>query len=403
MGFGIFLAAYSSSHGSSNKTDRHPPLGRLAASSGSLFTRSLKLFALGLFLGNSADWSHWRIPGLFDERGCERLLALLRHQSLTSYAPSVPAGVLQALSVAFFIVGTMNAVVPPPVHTTSETLQRWTRFLLTHAVLGWLPLVALNLSVTFFLPVPGCPTGYLGPGGAADSGQYSNCTGGAHLYVDTLVFGRRHLYQTPTCQAAFQTGAYDPEGALNWLMVAATTYVGYFSAVLVIVFAGSVQQKARALVATGSLLAALSVVSGGVLVTSTPWVPLNKNLWSVSYVLLSSAAACCVYALLLVVVDSNSPRVWTGWPLLSVGKNSIFVYFMVRTRRSIRTLERWSRLPLSSHSLVYCGWCLRQHEVFESWAPFSPRAVHANDMLSHWTLLLFNAVGVLWSVRSGHS
>ncbi|TYZ67769.1 hypothetical protein PybrP1_013091 [[Pythium] brassicae (nom. inval.)] len=306
MGFGIFLTAYNNNHLSK--------------------------------ANHAADWSHWRIPG-----------------------------VLQALSVAFLVVGTMNTVFPPPVQG-SEAQRRWTRFLLTHALLGLLPLVALNLSVTFLLPVPGCPTGYLGPGGTADGGKYQNCTGGAHLYVDTLVFGRSHIYQAPTCQAQFHTGAYDPEGALNWLMVAVATYLGYFSAVLVVVFSASVTQKANALVAIGALLAALSVVSGGALVTQTPWVPLNKNLWSVSYVLLSAAVACWVYALLLAVVDGEA-RAWAGWPLLSVGKNSIFVYFL--------------------------------HEVFESWAPFSPRAIHAEDGFSQLTWLLFNAVGVLRLAASG--
>lgn len=221
----------------------------------------------------------------------------------------------------------LNAAIPP--FPNSESSKRWTRFLLAHTLLGLLPLVALNLSATFLLPVPGCPTGYLGPGGTADGGKYQNCTGGAHLYVDTLLFGRNHIYQTPTCQTQYRTGAYDPEGVLNWLMVAVTTYLGYFSAVLVMVFSPSMKQKARALVATGVLLGALSVASGGVFVSRTPWVPLNKNLWSVSYVLLSSGVTCWVYALLLVVVDGEA-RVWSGWPLLSVGKNSIFIYVMVR-------------------------------------------------------------------------
>ncbi len=34
------------------------------------------------------------------------------------------------------------------------------------------------LLITFLLPVPNCPTGYLGPGGKHHHGKYENCTGG---------------------------------------------------------------------------------------------------------------------------------------------------------------------------------------------------------------------------------
>jgi len=48
----------------------------------------------------------------------------------------------------------------------------------------WLEWIFVSLSViiwlliTFLLPVPNCPTGYLGPGGKHHHGQYENCTGG---------------------------------------------------------------------------------------------------------------------------------------------------------------------------------------------------------------------------------
>lgn len=44
-------------------------------------------------------------------------------------------------------------------------------------------------------------------------------------------------------------------------------------------------------------------------------------------------------------------------------------------------------------------WFLWQHEVFESWAPFTPRAIDAKDGVNHVVFLLFNAVGVLRFVR----
>ena len=42
--------------------------------------------------------------------------------------------------------------------------------------------------------------GYLGPGGLAEGGNYTNCTGGAAGYIDRVIFREAHIYQTPTCK-----------------------------------------------------------------------------------------------------------------------------------------------------------------------------------------------------------
>lgn len=71
------------------------------------------------------------------------------------------------------------------------------------------------------MPVPGCPRGYIGPGGLADYSAHPNCTGtlicavssdliisagGAAGYIDKMVFGENHMYQNPTCKEMYQTG-----------------------------------------------------------------------------------------------------------------------------------------------------------------------------------------------------
>jgi heparan-alpha-glucosaminide N-acetyltransferase len=203
-------------------------------------------------------------------------------------------------------------------------------------VLGVLPLVAANLLLTFTLRVPGCPTGYLGPGGLSDDGAYRNCTGGAHLYVDRQVFGVQHLLQTPTCQQRYHTGPYDPEGVLNWLMVAATAFLGYLQAAL---FTAATQQQPldgaerrqlRQLFVCGSSLAVLGVLCGGLWVfPGGPWLPLNKNLWSLSYVLLSSGSASWALALIVTLIIRDSTVRLLCEPGISVGKNSIAIYVMV--------------------------------------------------------------------------
>ena len=41
-----------------------------------------------------------------------------------------------------------------------------------------------------YIPAPGCPVGYTGPGGISDGGRYEGCTGGIYRYIDVQLFGR---------------------------------------------------------------------------------------------------------------------------------------------------------------------------------------------------------------------
>ena len=55
------------------------------------------------------------------------------------------------------------------------------------------------------------------------NGSYSNCTGGAAKYLDTLIFGQHHIYQHPTCRRVYDTHTpYDPEGILGSFMAILT-------------------------------------------------------------------------------------------------------------------------------------------------------------------------------------
>lgn len=84
----------------------------------------------------------------------------------------------------------------------------------------WLVVLALTAThtvLTFFMPVPDCPTGYLGPGGLHNHSSSPNCTGGAAGYIDRIVFGANHIYQHPTCKSVYETVTpYDPEGMLKF-------------------------------------------------------------------------------------------------------------------------------------------------------------------------------------------
>lgn len=142
-----------------------------------LVRRSVILVALGLFLNGMSDFAQARV-----------------------------FGVLQRFGVTYFIVGLIIVFIPRVsrfVRSNSEEPSGPIKLLadILPYLYQWfvvLSLLALYLCIQFLLPVPGCPTGYLGPGGLADGGKHPNCTGGAHGYIDRLLVGDAHIYQTPT-------------------------------------------------------------------------------------------------------------------------------------------------------------------------------------------------------------
>ncbi|KPP74953.1 hypothetical protein Z043_105843 [Scleropages formosus] len=149
--------------------------------------RSVVLFLIGVcFMNYSArdgllSWSWARIPG-----------------------------VLQRLGFTYFVLSLIHMwclrkEIPLKQHNWWNPLQ--------DIVLYWpewiviLLLEILWLCLTFLLPVPGCPRGYLGAGGISDNGMYPNCSGGAAGYIDRWLFGQ-HIYKYPTFKSPSRPGSY---------------------------------------------------------------------------------------------------------------------------------------------------------------------------------------------------
>ncbi len=86
-------------------------------------------------------------------------------------------------------------------------------------------------------------------------------------------------------------------------------------------------------------------------------IPVNKNLWSTSFVLVTSGFGLIGLSMCYIPIDIY--QVWTGAPMIYLGMNSI---------------------------ILYCG-----HEILEEYFPFS----YEVDSQTHGNLLLCNCVGVL--------
>nr|CAD7462692.1 unnamed protein product [Timema tahoe] len=266
--------------------------------------RSIILVALGILLNSIAN---------------------AKHTKSTSLASLRLPGVLQRIGLSYFIVATLETLLMKrefffeygPWLVLQDVLESWLQWLV---ILG---LVAAHTCLTFLLPVEGCPTGYLGPGGRYNYSSHPNCTGGAAGYIDRMVFRNEHLYQKPTCYEIYQTTLpYDPEGLLGTLTSILMVYLGVQAGRITLCYHYAYSRVVRWMtwaVITGLLAGGLCDFS-----RSDGVVPVNKNLWSVSYVLATASLAFLLQCILYIWVDVKR---WMSCHLFRfAGMNAILLY-----------------------------------------------------------------------------
>ncbi|KAG7279821.1 hypothetical protein CRUP_013731 [Coryphaenoides rupestris] len=166
-------------------------------------------------------------------------------------------------------------------------------------------------------------SGYLGAGGIGDNGLYPNCTGGAAGYIDHWVFGD-NMYRYPTCREMYRTTQpFDPEGILGTINSVVMGFMGMQAGKIIICFRGdNVGILSRFLAWALVLGASAAILSkctrdGG-------FIPVNKNLWSLSYVTCMGCFSFLLLGGMYVVIDLKGW--WGGQPFLYPGLNSILVY-----------------------------------------------------------------------------
>lgn len=234
-------------------------------------------------------------------------------------------GVLQRLGFSYFIVSILEILfmTPQPVLQNAQykyiedLLESWRQWVLIVFI------VTIHTCITFFLPVSNCSTGYLGAGGLWDHSNQYNCTGGAAGYLDRLVFTNEHIYPRPTCQKLYKCNVpYDPEGLLGTLTTVLCVYLGVHAGRIVQVY-----KKTNERVIRWTIWFLLTVIAAGLLCkfsVNDGFIPLNKNMWSLSYVLFCSGLAFLIFSVLHIIVDKN--KCWRGVPFYQVGMNSIALY-----------------------------------------------------------------------------
>lgn len=219
------------------------------------------------------------------------------------------------------------------------------------AALAWLHLrprsrlvLALALLAGYWLamvlvPVPGH--------GAADLSPDGNLA----AWLDHLVLGRHTWRKAP--------GPGDPEGILSTVPAIATALAG--------LFAGdwlrsprTPSEKLRGLLLAGCL----TTVAGLAL---APWFPINKNLWTSTYVLFTAGLALLLLAAIYYPVDVKHRDGWAR-PFAVFGTNAIVAFFGSTLLAKILLLIRWTPATTApGETITLQAWLFRR--LFSSWLP----------------------------------
>ncbi|KAG4076235.1 hypothetical protein HA402_014784 [Bradysia odoriphaga] len=189
--------------------------------------------------------------------------------------------------------------------------------------------------------------GYLGPGGKQDNATNPNCIGGATGYVDEIILGSKHIYRWPTAGSVYDASAFDPEGMVGCLTTFLQVFIGLQCGVTLLVYTGWKDRVARLLI-WGIVL---GVIGGSLCLFSQEngVIPINKNLWSLSFVFVTCALAYLLLTLFYMLVDVLNW--WSGTPLVYAGMNAILLYVGHSIIGSMFPW-RWSIGPMNTHLVL---------------------------------------------------
>ncbi|MDX2166576.1 MAG: heparan-alpha-glucosaminide N-acetyltransferase domain-containing protein [Deltaproteobacteria bacterium] len=157
-------------------------------------------------------------------------------------------------------------------------------------------LLAGYAALLAWAPVPGGHAGVLEPG--ADLGAW----------LDRALMSGHLLH-----------GSWDPEGLLSTVPAIATTMLGVLAGHWLL-HARSAAQRLSGLLAGGAGALALGLLLG-------LWLPINKDLWTSSFALVTAGVALLGFAACFWLADVRGWLAWTP-PLLVFGLNPLLAYFL---------------------------------------------------------------------------
>jgi predicted acyltransferase len=211
-------------------------------------------------------------------------------------------GVLQRLAICYLVAALVYRAL-----VSREPSDRIVRVLSLAGVL----LLSYWVLLTF-VAAPGGVAGDLSP------------SGNLGAWIDRTVFTEAHLWR--------QSRTWDPEGLLSTLPAVATALTGVAAGV-VLTIPPTHKHRSAWLAAAGAAALVLGLAWNW-------WFPINKNLWTSSYVLFTSGLAAIALAAAHVLIDARPrPPRWTR-PFIVLGMNALTLFvvsgLLVKTLTLVR-------------------------------------------------------------------
>jgi predicted acyltransferase len=155
-------------------------------------------------------------------------------------------------------------------------------------------------------------------------------------------------------------GTRDPEGLLSTLPAVATTLLGILAALYLRVPHVSTLRRGLTLAATGLVSLTLGMIWN-------PWFPINKNLWTSSYVLFAGGWSLLALGLAYWLLDARRLQQHSRtarallWPLLVYGSNAITAFLV--SELLVETLLWW-RVTTTADPRVLTAWAWLYFRIF---------------------------------------
>lgn len=174
--------------------------------------------------------------------------------------------------------------------------------------------------------------------------EWSTLEGNIAGPIDVAIFGDSHVYHGYGI-------AFDPEGLFGVISGSATVLLGYLIGSLI----RSTTEKMEA-VSKLYTIGLLCLAAGSVL---NIWIPINKPLWSSSYVLYAGGWAIVMLAFFIYWIDiRGKEKIFT--PFKALGMNPLFAFVMagIFSKTFSRIIKWTAMVPQEDGTLVEKTWNL---------------------------------------------
>lgn len=301
--------------------------------------RGSLIFLFGLLLSWFPFYTYQPIEGMTDPSFGERVIYRVQHLRIL--------GVLQRIGLAYLLGALL----------TLRTSLKTQFGILAALLFGYWALMTL-------VPVP--DTGIAGRFVLDKPDQLLSA------WLDRTILGVNHLWSG--------SKTWDPEGLLSTIPAAGTVILGTFTGKWIARRELDINTRLAGLFAVGAITMVLGLIWN--------WAfPINKALWTSSYVLFTGGMGAVVLATCLWVIDVQGIRGWTR-PFVVYGLNPMLAFLgsgmMARMMGSMIMIDV-NGTPTPLQSVVY-------KSVYASWlSPINASLAYALTFVAFWYVILLIA------------